>query len=57
MSIFKINLNLFQVYVAKDEDSIQKGAFSTISEAYENALPNAKIKFAPDVYSDSIVIT
>ena len=47
---------MLQVYVAKDEDSIQKGAFSTMQEAYDNAKPNAKIKFAPDVYCESLVI-
>jgi hypothetical protein len=49
-------INPLQVYVAKDEDSIQKGAFSTIQEAYDHAKPNSRIKFAPDYYSESIII-
>ena len=32
------------------------GAKATMQEAYEAAKPNAKIKFAPDVYCESIVI-
>ena len=44
------------VFVAKDEDSISKGAFPTLSEAYNASKPNGKIKFAPDVYCESIVI-
>ena len=32
------------------------GAFSTLKEAYESAKPNARIKIAPDVYSESIVV-
>jgi len=44
------------LYVAKDEECILKGAYSTLFEAYEAAKPNTKIKFAPDIYSDSIII-
>ena len=46
-----------QVYVAKDQDSINKGAYPSLKEAYEAAKPNGRIKFAPDVYSESITIT
>ena len=47
---------MVQVYVAKDADSIAKGAHATIQSAYDAAKPNAKIKFAPDVWVESIVI-
>jgi F-box protein 11 len=44
------------VYVAKDHESISMGAYPTLKEAYEAAKPNSRIKLAPDVYSESIVI-
>jgi hypothetical protein len=42
--------------VAKDEDSVSKGAYPTLKEAYNAAKPNAKIKLAPDVYFETITI-
>ena len=57
--IFKIKTNIMattSVYVAKDQDSINKGAHPTLKEAYEAAKPNCRIKFAPDVYCESITI-
>jgi len=44
------------VFVARDDDSISKGAFPTLSAAYEASKPNGRIKFAPDVYCESITI-
>jgi hypothetical protein len=48
--------SIFQIYVAKDEDSVSKGAYSTLKDAYNAAKPNAKIKLAPDVYFETITI-
>ena len=45
-----------QVYVAQDDDTIGKGAFKTVQEAYDNAKPNGRIKFTPGVYCESVTI-
>ena len=32
------------------------GAFSTLQQAYERAEPNTRIKLAPDVYNETIIV-
>ena len=44
------------VFVARDDDSISKGAYPTLQAAYDASKPNGRIKFAPDVYCESIII-